>query len=40
MSTRIYPLPGGDVDETKIWYPLNLNIEMMINFFSMEMDIG
>jgi len=35
MGTRLYPLPGGDGDETKIWYPLGLGrgMGMGINFF-------
>jgi len=33
MGTRLYPLPGGDEDETKVWYPLNLGMGMGINFF-------
>jgi len=24
MGTRLYPLPDGDGDETKVWYLLNL----------------
>jgi len=24
MSTRLYSFPGGDEDETKVWYPLDL----------------
>jgi len=32
MSTRLYPLPGGDGDETKVWYPLDLGMEMRMNF--------
>jgi len=32
MGTRLYPLLGGDGDETKIWYPLDLDIGMMMNF--------
>jgi len=31
MGTRLYPLPGGDGDETKVWYPLGLGMRM--NFF-------
>jgi len=26
MSTRLYPLPGGDRDEIKVWYPLGLGM--------------
>jgi len=33
MGTRLYPLPGGDGDETKVWYPLSLGMEMRMNFF-------
>jgi len=33
MSTRLYPLRGGDGDETKVWYPLNLEMKMGLNFF-------
>jgi len=33
MGTRLYPLPGGDGDETKVWYPLDLDMEMRMNFF-------
>jgi len=33
MSIRLYPLPGGDGDETKVWYPLSLDMGMMMNFF-------
>ena len=28
MGTRLYPLPGGDEDETKVWYPLSLDMGM------------
>jgi len=31
MSTRLYPLLGGDEDETKVWYMLDLGMRM--NFF-------
>jgi len=31
MGTRLYPLPGGDEDETKVWYSLYLGMRM--NFF-------
>ena len=31
MSTRLYPLPGGDGDGTKVLYPLSLGMGM--NFF-------
>jgi len=35
MSTcmRIYPLPGGDGHETKVWYPLDLGTWMKMHFF-------
>jgi len=33
MDTRLYPLPGGDGDETKVWYVLNLDMGMKMNFF-------
>jgi len=33
VGTRLYPLPGGDGDGTKVWYPLGLGIGMRINFF-------
>jgi len=33
MGTRLYPLPGGDGDGTKIWYPLGLGMEMGMKFF-------
>jgi len=33
MGTKLYPLPGGDEDGTKIWYPLNLDMGMWMNFF-------
>jgi len=33
MGTRLYPLPGGDGDETKVWYPLSLGMGMGMNFF-------
>jgi len=32
MSTSIYPLPGRDGDEIKVWYPLGLGMEMKMNF--------
>jgi len=34
MGTRLYPLPGGDGDETKVWYPLGLGMGMGMNFFT------
>jgi len=40
MGTKIYSLPGGDGDEngTKVWYPLNLGMGMlMISFMGMSM---
>jgi len=33
MGTSIYPIPGGDENETKTWYPLNLGMGLMLNFF-------
>jgi len=33
MGTRLYPLAGGDEDETKVWYPLGLSMGMGMNFF-------
>jgi len=33
MGTRLYPLPGGDVDGTKVWYPLSLGMWMGNEFF-------
>jgi len=33
MGTRLYPLPGGDGDGTKIWYPLSLGTGMGMIFF-------
>jgi len=38
MGTKVYLLPCGNRNETKVWYPLNLNKGVGINFF-MEMDI-
>jgi len=32
MGTRLYPLPGGDGDEKKVWYPLGLGMGMGMNF--------
>jgi len=29
MGTRLYPLPGGDEDGTKVWYPLDLGMGMI-----------
>ena len=34
VGTRLYPLPGGDGDETKVWYPLGLGMEMGMIFFT------
>jgi len=34
MGTRLYPLLGGDGDETKVWYPLGLGMGMRMNFFT------
>jgi len=33
MGTRLYPLSGGDEDETKVWYLLGLSTGMKIIFF-------
>jgi len=33
IGTRLYPLTGGDRDETKVWYPLDLGMGMGMNFF-------
>jgi len=33
IGTRLYPLPGKDGNETKVWYPLNLDMRMKVNFF-------
>jgi len=33
MGTRLYSLPGGDEDVTKVWNPLNLGMGMGMNFF-------
>jgi len=33
MGIRLYPLPGGDGDETKIWYPLGLGMRTGMNLF-------
>ena len=33
MGTRLYPLPGGDGDGRKVWYPLGLGMGMGMNFF-------
>jgi len=32
MSTRLYPLSYEN--EIKVWYPLNLGMEMWMNFFT------
>jgi len=34
MSTRLYPLPDGDEDGIKLWYPFGLDMEMRMNFFT------
>jgi len=26
MSTKLYPLPDGDEDGIKVWYPLGLGL--------------
>jgi len=33
MGTRLYPLPGGDGDVTKVWYPLDFGMGMWMDFF-------
>jgi len=33
MGTRLYPLPGGDGDGPKVWYPLGLGMGMWMIFF-------
>jgi len=33
MGTRLYTLPGGDGDERKVQYPLDLGMWMLMNFF-------
>jgi len=33
MGMRLYPLPDGDGDVTKVWYPLDLGMGMRMNFF-------
>jgi len=33
MGTRLHPLPGGNEDGTKVWYPLGLGMGMGMNFF-------
>jgi len=33
MGTRLYPLPSGDGDGIKLWYPLGLDMGMGMNFF-------
>jgi len=33
MGTRLYPLPGGDEDATKVRYPLGLDMRMRMDFF-------
>jgi len=35
-STSIYLLLDGDENETKTWYPLSLDYEDEMNFFSFE----
>ena len=32
MGTRLYPLPGGDEDEKKVWYSLDFGMGMGMNF--------
>jgi len=33
IGTRLYTLPGGDEDETKVRYLLDLDMKMLMNFF-------
>jgi len=33
IGTRLYPLPGGDENETKVWYPLGLGMSIGMNCF-------
>jgi len=33
MGTRLHPLPGGDENETKVWYQLGLGMGMGMTFF-------
>jgi len=33
MGIRKYPLPGGDVDGSKVVYPLGLGMGMGMNFY-------
>jgi len=33
MGTRLYPLPDGDEDGIKLWYPLGLGMGMWWIFF-------
>jgi len=33
MGTRLYLLPSGGGDGTKVWYPLDLGMGMRMNFF-------
>jgi len=33
LGMRLYSLPSGDGDETKVRYPLNLGTRMRMNFF-------
>jgi len=33
MGTRIYPLPGEDEDEKKVWYPVRFGCEDGDKFF-------
>ena len=32
MDTRLYPLSGGDVDKTKVWYLFDLGMGTGMNF--------
>ena len=33
IGTRLYPLPGGDEDRSKVEYPLGLGMGMGMDFF-------
>jgi len=33
MGTRLYSLPSGDGDGTKVWYLLGLGMGIKMNFF-------
>jgi len=41
MGTRLYPLPGGDENGTKVWYPLDLDLGMGMGWiFDAGMGMG